>query len=100
MDSFRQDLKYAIRALLHRPWFSVLAVLTLAVGIGVNAVAYSAINALLAQADAVSRGGTSWDGFRPPAAPAPITRHPFPTIATWRARTARSRRSSPRRGCP
>ena len=47
MDSFRQDLKYAIRALLHRPWFSVLAVLTLAVGIGVNAVAYSAINALL-----------------------------------------------------
>ena len=47
MDSFRQDLKYAIRALLHRPWFSALAVLTLAVGIGVNAVAYSAINALL-----------------------------------------------------
>jgi putative ABC transport system permease protein len=47
MDSFRQDLKYAVRALLHRPWFSLLAVLTLAVGIGVNAVAYSAINALL-----------------------------------------------------
>ena len=47
MDSLRQDLKYAIRALWHRPWFSVLAVLTLAVGIGVNAVAYSAINALL-----------------------------------------------------
>ena len=47
MDSFRQDLKYAIRALLHRPWFSVLAVLTLAVGIGVNTVAYSAIDALL-----------------------------------------------------
>ena len=47
MDSFLQDLKYATRALLHRPWFSVLAVLTPAVGIGVNAVAYSAINALL-----------------------------------------------------
>ena len=47
MDSFRQDLKYAIRALLHRPWFSALAVLTLAVGIGVNTVAYSAIDALL-----------------------------------------------------
>jgi putative ABC transport system permease protein len=47
MDSFLQDLKYATRALLRRPWFSVLAVLTLAVGIGVNAVAYSAINALL-----------------------------------------------------
>src|SRR5687768_4842552 len=47
MDALRQDLKYAIRALLHRPWFSVLAVLTLAVGIGVNAVASSALNALL-----------------------------------------------------
>jgi predicted permease len=47
MDAFRQDLKYAVRALLHRPWFSALAVLTLAIGIGVNAVAYSAINALL-----------------------------------------------------
>ena len=47
MDSLAQDLKYAVRALLHRPWFSLLAVLTLAVGIGVNAVAYSAINALL-----------------------------------------------------
>jgi predicted permease len=47
MDWLRQDLKYAVRALLQRPWFSLLAVLTLAVGIGVNAVAYSAINALL-----------------------------------------------------
>ena len=47
MDALRQDLKYAVRALLHRPWFSALAVLTLAIGIGVNAVAYSAINALL-----------------------------------------------------
>jgi predicted permease len=47
MDALQHDLKYAIRALLHRPWFSLLAVLTLAVGIGVNAVAYSAINALL-----------------------------------------------------
>ena len=47
MDALQQDLKYAVRALLHRPWFSALAVLTLALGIGVNAVAYSAINALL-----------------------------------------------------
>jgi putative ABC transport system permease protein len=47
MDSFRQDFRYAIRSLLNRPWFSALAVLTLAIGIGVNTVAYSAINALL-----------------------------------------------------
>ena len=47
MDALRQDVRYAIRALLNRPWFSALAVLTLAIGIGVNTVAYSAINALL-----------------------------------------------------
>ncbi len=47
MDALQHDLKYAVRALLHRPWFSAIAVLTLAIGIGVNAVAYSAINALL-----------------------------------------------------
>ena len=47
MDTFRQDVRYACRALMNRPGFSLLAVLTLAVGLGVNAVAFSAINALL-----------------------------------------------------
>jgi predicted permease len=41
------DLRFAFRALISRPGFSALAVLTLAIGIGVNAVAFSAINALL-----------------------------------------------------
>ena len=41
------DLRFAARALTSRPGFSALAVLTLAIGIGVNAVAFSAINALL-----------------------------------------------------
>jgi predicted permease len=47
MHFFRSDLTYALRALAARPGFSVLAVLTLAIGIGVNTVAFSAINALL-----------------------------------------------------
>jgi putative ABC transport system permease protein len=47
MDALRHDVRYAVRALLNRPWFSALAVLTLAIGIGVNTVAYSAIDALL-----------------------------------------------------
>ena len=47
MDALAQDVRYAIRALLNRPWFSALAALTLAIGIGVNTVAYSALNALL-----------------------------------------------------
>jgi len=47
MDNLRSDLRFAVRALLARPGFSTLAVLTLAIGIGVNAVAFSALNALL-----------------------------------------------------
>jgi predicted permease len=47
MDNLRCDLRFAIRALLARPGFSALAILTLAIGIGVNAVAFSAVNALL-----------------------------------------------------
>ena len=47
MDSLRLDLRYAIRSLLRRPGFSAIAILTLALGIGVNTVAFTAINALL-----------------------------------------------------
>jgi putative ABC transport system permease protein len=47
MDSLLSDLRFAVRSLLARPGFSSLAVLTLAIGIGVNAVAFSALNALL-----------------------------------------------------
>jgi predicted permease len=50
VDAFSTDLRFAIRALLARPGFSALAILTLAIGIGVNAVAFSAINGLLYKA--------------------------------------------------
>ena len=47
MDNLLSDLRFGVRSLLARPGFSALAVLTLAIGIGVNAVAFSALNALL-----------------------------------------------------
>ena len=47
MDWLRHDLRFAVRALLRRPAMSVLAVATLAVGLGVNTVAFSAVNALV-----------------------------------------------------
>lgn len=47
MDGLRLDVRYAFRSLRKRPAFSALAILTLAFGIGVNTVAFNAVNALL-----------------------------------------------------
>ncbi|HSR50295.1 MAG TPA: ADOP family duplicated permease [Acidobacteriota bacterium] len=49
MSRFVQDLKYAFRALRRTPGFMVVALLTLALGIGANASVFSVVHALLFQ---------------------------------------------------
>ena len=47
LESFLQDLRFGLRLLARAPGFVLVAVLTLAIGIGANTAVFSSVNALL-----------------------------------------------------
>jgi predicted permease len=86
MRSFFQDLQYGIRQLRNAPVFALTAILTLALGIGVNAAMFSVVDQVLLRAMPFPRAGevvqmavqTESGSFAPTS---------LPDIRDWQARS-------------
>jgi len=86
MESLWQDLRFGVRMLLKTPGFALIAVLTLALGIGANTAIFSVVNAVLLRPLPLEEAGRLvWVAERHEQIPSRMIS--YPNFLDWRARS-------------
>lgn len=90
MDSLFQDVRYAVRMLLRKPSFTLLAVATLAIGIGASAAIFSVLDSFLMQPLPGARDNTKLEtvGFTRPDMGGFISELSYPDFIDYRDNSA------------